>query len=890
MGSTKSYRSLPYDQFMAARNANSPSATNPFATMADLSSFVDPIHVANYSELPDPTTVPGAFYYADASQGTKWLPGSLGGTYYPSGFYYSDGSSTWIYSESPGNATQLTVDAGTNNDQFLTPLTFENAAKWNSKSDVGHIHLATEVELGAGGLTLDELASTGLYQGGVLTLTGGVGFNVSSGIGVTFNNGSPITVTWSGLSGTTLYPGENYIYINSVGALAISTSFPDENSIKVGFIYTDTTNSMVLGYSSLGNPIRNFDRIVHDFFRKAVGTLVVSGNSVSEKSSPDELQLVINSGELFSQGNFILTNQTSTFFRYYNSADNGFVLDNSAPLNEINVTQWNDSTQNAASALVTMTNGYYKKDLIVRTPTGIVIYLFGTSEWSDIDDARNSALPIIPAAISGGSVKLAYVIVQKNDTTIASGIRDIRPLLSRIFDSGIDPSTSVVSDHGALSGLGDDDHPQYHNDTRGDIRYYTKTILDSAAGNTGAKQDKEVGKGLSANDLTNALKAAYDQAVTNSHTHSNKLILDAITASFTTTHETKLGYITITQAVDLDAIETRVNELDAAVILKGTWSPLSGSFPGGGVAQAGWSYLVISSATVDGVEFSNGDRIICVVDNASTTTYANNWYKADYTDRVNTVAGRTGNVVITSSDLADFASAALAAAPAETTTTIGALINSATNKPTPIDADYLGLMDSASGNILKKLSWANLKSTLKTYFDVFYAGGTAVRSVFISEMMINGTALTSPTTTAATRSFFSGTGVWFWQLRGGNNQDDGISFTFQVPYNYSSGGSFVISLTTDVTLGNVKLFMGLAKVNAADSYATLDETGLSTVFLGLSLLGARLDAIINPNTTTFSGGDVIAVKIWRDPDDAQDTALAASCYINSVQFVYNANV
>ena len=57
---------------------------------------------------------------------------------------------------------------------------------------------------------------------------------------------------------------------------------------------------------------------------------------------------------------------------------------------------------------------------------------------------------------------------------------------------------------------------------------------------------------------------------------------------------------------------------------------------------------------------------------------------------------------------------------AETTSTIGSLINSATSKATPIDADQLGLMDSASGNILKKLSWVNLKATLKTYFDTIY--------------------------------------------------------------------------------------------------------------------------------------------------------------------------
>lgn len=33
------------------------------------------------------------------------------------------------------------------------------------------------------------------------------------------------------------------------------------------------------------------------------------------------------------------------------------------------------------------------------------------------------------------------------------------------------PGASGVSDHGALTGLLDDDHPQYHNDARGDLRY-----------------------------------------------------------------------------------------------------------------------------------------------------------------------------------------------------------------------------------------------------------------------------------------------------------------------------------------------------------------------------------------------------------------------------------
>jgi len=36
-----------------------------------------------------------------------------------------------------------------------------------------------------------------------------------------------------------------------------------------------------------------------------------------------------------------------------------------------------------------------------------------------------------------------------------------------------------VTDHGELTGLTDDDHPQYHNNARGDDRYYTKTQTDA---------------------------------------------------------------------------------------------------------------------------------------------------------------------------------------------------------------------------------------------------------------------------------------------------------------------------------------------------------------------------------------------------------------------------
>jgi hypothetical protein len=115
---------------------------------------------------------------------------------------------------------------------------------------------------------------------------------------------------------------------------------------------------------------------------------------------------------------------------------------------------------------------------------------------------------------------------------------------------------------------------------------------------------------------------------------------------------TKLDFITVTQSVDLDAIETRVNDLDASVVLRGTWDASSGSFPGGGSAQAGSSYIVSTGGTVDSVVFTQNDRIIAITDNASTTTFAANWFKADYTDQVLSVAGKTGTVTLAAGDIA----------------------------------------------------------------------------------------------------------------------------------------------------------------------------------------------------------------------------------------------
>ena len=137
---------------------------------------------------------------------------------------------------------------------------------------------------------------------------------------------------------------------------------------------------------------------------------------------------------------------------------------------------------------------------------------------------------------------------------------------------------------------------------------------------------------------------------------AHSTVLDNTTASFTTADETKLDYITVTQAVNLDQMETDIAALANGMVYKGDWDASVGTFPGSGSAQAGWFYYVSVAGTVDGVSFAIGDNIVATVDNASTTVYASNWSKHDQTDAVSSVNGNVGAVVLDADSIAETAS------------------------------------------------------------------------------------------------------------------------------------------------------------------------------------------------------------------------------------------
>jgi len=127
--------------------------------------------------------------------------------------------------------------------------------------------------------------------------------------------------------------------------------------------------------------------------------------------------------------------------------------------------------------------------------------------------------------------------------------------------------------------------------------------------------------------------------------------LNTAKVTYPTADSDKVGFISITQAVDLDDLETKVNAFDSAVVLKGEWDASIGTFPVSTVAGETW--IVSVAGTVDAVVFNVNDRIIALIAGASTTVYATNWLIADYTDQVLSVAGKTGVVVLDTDDVTE---------------------------------------------------------------------------------------------------------------------------------------------------------------------------------------------------------------------------------------------
>lgn len=164
----------------------------------------------------------------------------------------------------------------------------------------------------------------------------------------------------------------------------------------------------------------------------------------------------------------------------------------------------------------------------------------------------------------------------------------------------------------------------------------------------------------------------------------------------------------------------------------------------------------------------------------------------------------------------------------------GTAIHGATGKTTPVDADELGLIDSAASNVLKKLTWANLKATVRTYL-------LGVANIWSAPQMGTITPL----------SVASGLVAWdaasgndfevtltanaVWQFPSNASTHVGQKGRLLIKQNATGGWTFGVASGFKV-LGSASLPAILTAANA-ESYAAYEIIASGTVLISLAGVG-----------------------------------------------------
>lgn len=85
---------------------------------------------------------------------------------------------------------------------------------------------------------------------------------------------------------------------------------------------------------------------------------------------------------------------------------------------------------------------------------------------------------------------------------------------------------------------------------------------------------------------------------------------------------------------------------------------------------------------------------------------------------------------------------------------IGLKFYPTTSKTTPHDNDQFIVKDSESASVFKNLTWANIKATLKTYFDTLYqsilTSGTTIKTINSTTLLGSGDVAVQPPLVSAT--------------------------------------------------------------------------------------------------------------------------------------------
>lgn len=231
---------------------------------------------------------------------------------------------------------------------------------------------------------------------------------------------------------------------------------------------------------------------------------------------------------------------------------------------------------------------------------------------------------------------------------------------------------------------------------------------------------------------------------------------------------------------------------------------------------------------------------------------------------------------------------------------IGAAIDDATAKTTPVDADTVPLTDSADSNVLKKLSWANIKATLKTYFDTLYhAFATVINSNVTAANDAFYTVVASATFTDPSPTEGKGYTVF---VRNGTATIGGTGYStagavIRRIYHSGAWATYVDDPSLKVDKSSVPVVIQLACSDLTTALTTgtskaYFRAGYAFTLTGVraSLLEAQTSGSIFTVDINDSGTTVLSTKLTIDNNEKTSTTAATAAVISDSAIADDAEI
>jgi hypothetical protein len=226
---------------------------------------------------------------------------------------------------------------------------------------------------------------------------------------------------------------------------------------------------------------------------------------------------------------------------------------------------------------------------------------------------------------------------------------------------------------------------------------------------------------------------------------------------------------------------------------------------------------------------------------------------------------------------------------------VGSSIHGSAAKATPVDADTVPLIDSAASNVLKKVTWANIKATLKSYFDTVYqailVSGTNIKTVNGSsllgsgDLIVGGGGETSTFLNAAAGISLGGYGgnVTFGEdsvngFIGVAKMPDSVTSAFSLAGRMPDGASGIASIKLlvlgDNSGGNAYLQFYTTRIDTDTGAALSSDTTDTHAAYAIAANGQS--QLISLPTGSYNGispdeGDIVHVVVLRDASNGSDT-------------------